>query len=373
MFKVKKWSVLLFIVGLCLALSAFAQDQPEQPPDKPPQTEPPKEVPKEEPKEKSPIYIYLKDGSRIVGEIKMDTVKVTTAYGVLTVPKNQVIRIKIGKDDDEVQTRKFTIRGTVQIEEFEITTKSGVLKVPKKDVKSISFDGSPDEFTNSIGMKFVLIQAGEFTMGSPENEEDHQGDETQHKVKMTRPFYMQTTEVTQAQWKAVMENNPSRFKGDDLPVEMVSWDDAQEFIKKLSAKESVKYRLPTEAEWEYACRAGSTTRFCFGDDESKLGEYAWYNKNSENKTHPVGTKKPNGWGLYDMHGNVWEWCQDWYNENYYKTSPPEDPQGPASSEYRVLRGGCWLLDDDSCRSADRWFGPSVHGGYIGFRAARSSE
>jgi formylglycine-generating enzyme required for sulfatase activity len=339
MFKVKKWSVLLFIVGLCLSLSAFAQNQPEQPPEQPPQTEPPKEVPKEEPKEKSPIYIYLKDESRIVGEIKIDTVKVTTAYGVLTVPKNQVIRIKIGEDNDEVQTTKFTIRGTVQIEEFEITTKHGVLKVPKKEIKSISTSSVPDKFTNSIGMKFVLIPAGEFTMGSPENEQGRDSNEPQHKVKITKPFYMQTTEVTQAQWKAVMGNNPSYFKGNDLPVETVSWDDAQEFIKKLSAKEGVKYRLPTEAEWEYACRAGSTTKFYFGEDESKLDEYAWYHNNSDGKTHPVGQKKPNAWGLYDMHGNVWEWCQDWYGADYYKNSPAEDPQGPASAESRVLRGG----------------------------------
>jgi formylglycine-generating enzyme required for sulfatase activity len=372
---VKKWSVLLFIVGLCLALSAFAQDKPEQPPDKPPQTEPPKEVPKEEPKEKSPIYIYLKDGSYIVGEIKIDTVKVTTAYGVLTVPKNQVIRIKIGEDDDEVQARKFTIRGTVQIEEFEITTKHGVLKVPKKDVKFISFDKLLAEFTNSIGMEFILIWAGEFTMGSPENEKDHGSNEgPQHKVKITKPFYMQTTEVTQSQWKAVTGNNPSYFKGDDLPVEQVSWDDAQEFLKKLSAKENVKYRLPTEAEWEYGCRAGSTTRFCFGDDESKLGEYAWFRANSDSKTHPVGGKKPNAWGLYDMHGNVWEWCQDWFDADYYKKSPAEDPQGPATGENRVLRGGSWDFLDNLCRSAVRGgYGPSLRDYGMGFRLARSSE
>jgi formylglycine-generating enzyme required for sulfatase activity len=229
--------------------------------------------------------------------------------------------------------------------------------------------------TNSIGMKFVLIQAGEFQMGSPDNEKDRQSDEgPQHKVKITKPFYMQTTEVTQAQWKAVMGNNPSNFKGDDLPVERVCWEDAQEFIKKLSTKEGLKYRLPTEAEWEYSCRAGSTTRFCFGDDESKLGDYAWYDKNSGNKTHPVGTKKPNAWGLYDMHGNVWEWCQDWYDENYYKNSPAEDPQGPANGEFRVLRGGCWYNYVRLCRSAYRLRDvPSLRFYYDGCRLARSSE
>jgi formylglycine-generating enzyme required for sulfatase activity len=226
--------------------------------------------------------------------------------------------------------------------------------------------------TNSIGMKFVLISAGEFQMGSPANEAGRGSDETQHKVKITKPFYLQTTEVTQAQWKAVMGNNPSGFKGDDLPVERVSSDDAQEFIKRLSTKEGLKYRLPTEAEWEYACRAGSTTGFCFGDDESKLGEYAWYYENSDNKTHPVSQKKPNAWGLYDMHGNVWEWCYDWYDS--YRNSPAEDPQGPASGQNRVLRGGSWSGNEGNCRSADRVAAATWNRGEnVGFRIARSSE
>jgi formylglycine-generating enzyme required for sulfatase activity len=136
-------------------------------------------------------------------------------------------------------------------------------------------------------------------------------------------------------------------------VENVSWEDVQEFIKKLPAKEGVKYRLPTEAEWEYACRAGSTTRFCFGDDDSKLVEYAWYSNNSDRKTHDVGKKKANSWGLYDMHGNVWEWCQDWYGADYYKNSPAGDPQGPKNGQYHVVRGGSWLDLEGHIRSADR--------------------
>jgi len=234
-----------------------------------------------------------------------------------------------------------------------------------------------ETFTNSIGMKFILIPAGEFWMGSKETETDRQSDETRHKVRITKSFYMQTTEVTQAQWKAMMGmgNNPSNFSGDNLPVEMVSWDDAQEFIKKLNEKEKMTgwtYRLPTEAEWEYACRDGSTTRFCFGDNESGLDVYCWYWNNSDERSHPVGTKKANAWGLYDMHGNVWEWCQDWYGEDYYAKSPSADPQGPASGAFRVLRGGGWYGGAQFCRSADRCgLNPGFRDYGLGFRAVCS--
>ena len=157
----------------------------------------------------------------------------------------------------------------------------------------------------------VYISPGTFMMGSPSSEPKRDSDEQQHKVTLTKGVYIGVTEITQSQWKAIMGNNPSYFKGDNLPVEQVSWNDCQEFIRKLNLQEGGnKYRLPTEAEWEYTCRAGTTTRFCFGDSESRLGDYAWYSSNSSSKTHPVSRKKPNVWGLYDMHGNVWEWCED---------------------------------------------------------------
>ena len=158
---------------------------------------------------------------------------------------------------------------------------------------------------------------------------------------------------------------------EDRPVEQVSWDDAQEFLAKLNLMEKIDtYRLPTEAEWEYACRAGSTTRFCFGDKEEKLGEYAWYGDNSEGKTHPVGQKQPNAWGLYDMHGNVWEWCQDWYGD--YPAGPVTDPRGPDAGEYRVLRGGSWDNDTRNLRSAVRnYYYPDYRSDIIGFRVART--
>jgi formylglycine-generating enzyme required for sulfatase activity len=174
-----------------------------------------------------------------------------------------------------------------------------------------------------------------------------------HSVTISKGFYMGKFEVTQKEWVAIMGSNPSYFEGDNRPVERVSWNDVQEFIKKLNAKEGGdKYRLPTEAEWEYACRAGSNGKWHFGDNENQLGDYAWYTANSGNETKPVGQKKPNAFGLHDMHGNVWEWCQDWYGKDYYGNSPKTDPTGPSSGSYRVYRGGSWpdTAPDARCAS-----------------------
>jgi formylglycine-generating enzyme required for sulfatase activity len=187
---------------------------------------------------------------------------------------------------------------------------------------------------DGVKLEMVLIPAGSFTMSG-------EGGGAIHKVNITKPFYMGKHEVTQEQWEKVMGGNPSQVKGGKKPVESVSWDDCQKFLDKLNAKaggQGGKFALPTEAQWEYACRAGSTTKYCFGDDESRLGEYAWFIANSEFKTHPVGEKKPNAWGLYDMHGNVWEWCQDWHRP--YTADAVTDPSGPATGWSRVFRGGC---------------------------------
>ena len=227
---------------------------------------------------------------------------------------------------------------------------------------------------NSVGIEMVLIPAGSFKMGRDPNFEDGSGDETpQHSVKISRPFYMGKTEVTQEQWVRVMGTNPSVFKGRTNPVENVSWEDVQTFIARLNEKEGTKaYRLPTEAEWEYAARAGGTGKYCFGDDEGELGAYAWYDDNSGEKTHPVGQLKANTWGLYDVHGNVWEWTQDWYSDSYYASSPGTDPVGPTSGSDRVWRGGSW---DDSAyraRAASRSSNtPGVRSYYLGFRLSRS--
>ncbi len=196
-------------------------------------------------------------------------------------------------------------------------------------------------YNSAINAKLTLIPAGTFTMGSPSSEAGRFSNETQHRVTISRPFYMQTTPVTQGQWKAVMGSNPSSFKdcSDDCPVENVSWNDVQEFINRLNRMEKTyKYRLPTEAEWEYAARAGSATAYYFGDSDDNLGDFSWYHKNSEDKTHCVGLKKPNAWGLYDMYGNVWQWVQDRYIGDYPSTEST-NPTGALEGSLRVLRGG----------------------------------
>jgi len=217
-----------------------------------------------------------------------------------------------------------------------------------------------------VKMEFVLIPAGKFLMGSPETEKDRRNDETQHEVTISKPFYMGRYEVTQEQYEATTGTNPSGFKGVENPVENVSWDDAQEFCKRLSGKTGKMVQLPTEAQWEYACRGGTKTRFCSGDADGDLDGVGWYGGNFDTTTHPVGGKKPNAWGLYDMHGSVFEWCQDWYGQ--YEAGAATGPTGPATGTSRVLRGGTWHLDPRFCRSAFRFNdAPDRRIGVIGFR------
>ena len=243
----------------------------------------------------------------------------------------------------------------------------------------------PKEITNSIGMKLVLIPKGTFMMGSPESEEGRQKDETQHEVTISKDYYLGVIEVTQGQYEKVMGTNPSHFqkqfirKSDSsmYPVEQVSWEDAVDFCKKLSELPEEKkagrvYCLPTEAEWVYACRAGSKSAYSFGETSKSLGDYAWFDRNSKGQTHPVGERKPNAWGLYDMHGNVWEWCSDRYGE--YPKVAVSDPVGPREGSVRVLRGGSWCDVAASCRSAiRRRYVPSIRGNDLGFRLALSSS
>jgi len=233
----------------------------------------------------------------------------------------------------------------------------------------------------------VFVQGGTFEMGS-------------NKVTREKPihsvtvddFYISETEVTQAEWKAVMGNNPSRFKGDNLPVERVSWYDAVEFCNKKSEMEGLTpcysgkkkkikcnfnangYRLPTEAEWEYAARGGihHTDDYKYAGTTANLGDYAWYYSNSSSQTHAVGTKLPNQLGIYDMSGNVYEWCNDWYDSNYYSSSPQNNPTGPTNGSYRVLRGGSWDNYADYCRVAFRGRNDPNSGYlYYGFRFLRA--
>ncbi|MFH1549085.1 MAG: formylglycine-generating enzyme family protein [Planctomycetota bacterium] len=207
------------------------------------------------------------------------------------------------------------------------------------------------------GIVLRLVPAGEFDMGSPDSEEGRWYFEGPvHRVKISEPFYIGKYEVTQKEWKAVMEYNPSRPKGDNLPVETASWYAAQEFCWEAGGG----LRLPTEAEWEYACRAGSTTKWCFGDNEDTLGEYAWYWSRLDKsgiKWREVGQKKPNDWGLYDMHGNVWEWCEDVWHDSYKGTDRPDDGSAWTTSggtqSRRVCRGGSWYDIARNTRSASR--------------------
>jgi len=241
------------------------------------------------------------------------------------------------------------------------------------------------EFETSM----VLLPGGTFTMG-----DENEIDSPLHEVTVSA-FYIDTHLVTQEQYEKLMGDNPSRWKGKTNPVEQMRWSDAVRYCNARSKAEGLEpcydlntwkcnfaangYRLPTEAEWEYACRAGTKTAYFFGDDASKLKAYAWYEDNSGGKPHPVGTKPANPWGLYDMHGNVWEWCNDFYKVDYYQESPKENPRGPETGETKVLRGGAWKFSAESCRSgyrynenpgyADVCFGYDIYG----FRCVRNAD
>jgi len=224
----------------------------------------------------------------------------------------------------------------------------------------------------------VVAQQVEPQLGSPDSEKGRDDDETQHQVTLTKPFYMGRTEVTQGQWKKVSRTEPWKaeqyvLEGDDNPAVYVSWDDAVEFCEKLSSMEGKVYRLPTEAEWEFACRGGTKTAFSFGDDEAELSKYAWWggfvgngNARDEQYAHRVPQKLPNPYGLLDMHGNVWEWCSDWYAD--YPSTLLSDPRGPSSGSSRVLRGGSWYVDQYFVRCARRnGLTPVFRSYYVGFR------
>ncbi len=261
---------------------------------------------------------------------------------------------------------------------------------PQGEEIVLTIPGSEMQTGIRVQIRMKLIQPGSFLMGSRVIEQDRDDNEGPvHEVEITKPFYMGIYEVTQAQYGAVMGSNPSNFKGLDLPVENVSWEQCQEFIKRINTMGIGKFRLPTEAEWEYACRAGSTTRFPWGDDpDNKLaGDYAWYSSNSGKSTHPVGQKRPNAWGLYDMLGNVYEWCEDL--DYTYPSGKQVDPiNNKTYYSYHCLRGGSWRSEAKYLRSANRglndnsylysFFDPvsgalSLRYGFIGFRLVRELQ
>jgi len=234
---------------------------------------------------------------------------------------------------------------------------------------------------NKVTMKLILIPPGRFIMGSPADEKDRQKCEgPEHAVIISKAFYMGIYTVTQEQYEQVMGKNPSAHKGSQCPVEVVSWDDAVDFCNLVSHNSDKMVRLPTEAEWEYACRAGSSTRFHYGEDGvyANLGDYAWYDENAwqagEKHAHPVGQKIPNQWGLYDMHGNIYQWCADLYLDGYYADAMRIDPVGPKTGNGRVMRGGDYYHWGWLCRSASRNYnGPAARCGGFGLRVVVNAK
>ncbi|MGK5094309.1 SUMF1/EgtB/PvdO family nonheme iron enzyme [Deltaproteobacteria bacterium TL4] len=269
-----------------------------------------------------------------------------------------------GEDQGEVPAQLTLAAGAHEIEVRQ-DGKAGKETITLKDGQTLTLEL---ELKEQASGDFVLVKGGCFQMGDIFGE-GGSDEKPVHKVCLD-DFYLGKTEVTQGQWQKVMGNNPSNFKnGDNYPVEQVSWNDIQIFLQRLN-QQGGKYRLPTEAEWEYASRSGGKRERYSGSDS--IDGVAWYDGNSGNQTHAVGTKAPNGLGLYDMTGNVWEWVQDWYGENYYSQSPSTNPRGPSNGSYRVYRGGSWYYFAGYSRSANRYYdSPDCRYHYFGFRFAFS--
>ncbi|MDW5549470.1 SUMF1/EgtB/PvdO family nonheme iron enzyme [Methanosarcina sp.] len=280
-----------------------------------------------------------------------------TIYDLL----NSLLKSELQPDNysDAVQHLKGISTSSESSRNMNKVDKSNTAVSISENKESLVNSEEPDiskTFTSlSTGMEFVLIPAGKFMMGSPSDKEGIYDEDPIHKVTIEHSFYMGKYPVTQKQWEKVRGNNPSKFKGEDQPVEMVSWEDTKDFIARLNEMEGTdKYRLPSEAEWEYSCRAGTQTRYSFGDDESKLKEYGWYHDNADSKTHPVGQRTKNPWDLYDMHGNVWEWVQDSWHNNYKGAPSDGSAWEDGDISVRVLRGGSWSnFRASECRSASR--------------------
>jgi formylglycine-generating enzyme required for sulfatase activity len=293
-------------------------------------------------------------------------------------------KFKIGKYKPKIMKRCILI---LFLSLITFILSQGCKRKSPDDVSKNSTEAMTEVKAES-GIEMVLLPAGRFTMGDKD-----EIDAQPHEVFISS-FYIDKYLVTQQQYKKVMEENPSRWKADKNPVEQVRWSDAVKYCNTRSLKEGLLpcydlktwkcnfdangYRLPTEAEWEYACRAGTKTKYFFGNDSSKLADYAWLDENSGGKPHPVGQKQSNPWGLYDMLGNVWQWCNDFYKVDYYQESPEENPRGPDAGETKVVRGGAWKFSADSCRSGYRYnedpgysdvcFGYDIYG----FRCVRNA-
>ena len=297
----------------------------------------------------------------------------------------------MGKDEDQELRDYWPIRSQSRIPRARVALSTlGFLSFLLTSQNSWGQDQEASrEITTSTGVVMVFIPGGDFVMGDERGEVD----EIPHEVSLSS-FYMDKYLVTQADYEKVIGNNPSRWPGRKNPVEQMRWSDAVRYCNGRSRLEGLQpcydlenwtcdfaangYRLPTEAEWEYACRAGTKTRYFFGDDRTKLRNFAWFKGNSGQRPRPVGRKLPNPFGLFDMLGNVWQWCNDFYQVDYYQESPRRDPRGPVSGDNKVVRGGSWAAEADQCRSSFRYYeNPSytdVCFGYdiYGFRCVRSA-
>ena len=294
---------------------------------------------------KDPTLFFVTDQKRFLELAKFDLIK---AYEKTI---KDCLKMKL-----DVEAEGFS----KELEEI----RAGKIKVEEKNAKPIL----QVDLSKGVKLEMVLIPAGKFMMGSPESEAGRRENETQHEVTLTKPFYMGKYEVTQEQWQIIMGSNPSDTKGARFPINKVSWNDCQEFIKKLNTKTNGGYRLPTESEWEYACRAGTSTAYSYEDRITK-GDANYGNGAADRESiKATGNYKPNAFGLYDMHGNVWEWCEDWKAD--YPGGAVTDPKGPATGEYRVLRGGSFFNVGSFARSAFRFnVMPAGRGNSGGFRLA----
>lgn len=342
----------------------------------------------------------MANGDLLNVRTEKSVLSMSTEYGDIPLSFDQLDGLELRGNGAAVATMKNgdVMRGTLGPEEFSLELDGGVsldsvhrdrlakVLVGKAGARATALLGTSEPvkenapalrpfetavaatetITNSIGMKLKQILPGTFKMGSSDG---LHSEKPVHEVVITQPFFIGVYEVTQAQWESVMGSNPSFFAEPERPVERVSWDKAQVFLERLSEMENAAYRLPTEAEWEYACRAGSETTYYWGDTWDAA--HAWSDKEVSKQSHVVGLKKPNAWGLHDMSGNVWEWCQDWYSD-YPPAFKATDPQGPSMGKYRVLRGGSWLSNHANCRSTRRNSNPQgSRSTAYGFRVVRS--
>ena len=317
-------------------------------------------------KEDYETWVYLTHGSRqmqVTAKNYLPLMIKFADYGVESVEKNRtyvLVLNQMGMSSNPADVS--TTASTVSV---------SPVQVPAVPSNTISDDVITIPVKDGICIEMVKVEGGTFMMGATsEMKNPNSNEKPVHQVTLTNDYYMGKYEVTQALWQAVMGSNPSEYKGDNLPVETVSWNDCQKFISKLNSLTGRKFRLPTEAEWEYAARGGKESRGYQYSGSSNISDVAWYDENSGSKTHPVGTKQANELGIYDMTGNVWEWCQDWYGS--YSSSSQTNPTGAVSGAHRVYRGGSWDFYAGRCRLSYRRYGtPDYRNSILGLRLALS--